>query len=609
VSSTARQPVADETPTPTAATLAPAHRRPAVVPDLVRRFADWWETPAALDLAICMVFVSISFWLTRGLWPDPTIRVIADNPNDQALIEWFLSHGVLVWTGDFSFVTDRLNSPDGVNLMANASHILHGVIMAPITALFGAPVSFALLVALNLSATAAGWYLLLARGLRLNRAGAVVAGLVAGFAPGMISQSNSHLHMTAQWLVPPIVWCVIRLTRVRTTRATAATGLALGALIGGQLLLGEEVLFLTALTLLLFSIVYVVRRPLWTRQVAPRFIAGAAIAAGFAFLLVAYPVSVQLYGAQHLNNAPFPPDYYFADVASYGVFSPLSIGGSPEAGQLSTSSAEYNTYLGLPVLLLCLALALWRWRSPVTPALSVTGIVMALLSFGPYITVNRHRTEWPGLYRMIQHVPIINGALPSRYALALIPLVGVFLAYAIDGASRRGGFLRVAVPIAVAAAILPAAPIPLGTTSRNPVPTFITSGAWRQCAPDGGVIVPVPLPGPEDPDLMRWPAAANAAFGIPQGFFIAPTGANGSAALGVWPRPTSQLLAEVARSGAVPAVDDGMKVQAQADLNYWKADCVALAHVNAEAPLRMTLEALLGPGTPINGTWTWKVSR
>ena len=132
--------------------------------------------------------------------------------------------------------------------MSNASHLLHGVLMAPVTVLFGAAVSFAVLVALNLAATAAGWYLLLVRGLRLRRGAALVGGVVTGFAPGMISQSNSHLHMTAQWLVPPIIWCVIRLTRVTTRRTTVTSGIWLGLLVAAQLLLGEEVLFLTALT-------------------------------------------------------------------------------------------------------------------------------------------------------------------------------------------------------------------------------------------------------------------------------------------------------------------------------------------------------------------------
>ncbi len=40
-----------------------------------------------------------------------------ENVNDQALIEWFLGHGVLVWTGDFSLLTDsaelaRRREPD-----------------------------------------------------------------------------------------------------------------------------------------------------------------------------------------------------------------------------------------------------------------------------------------------------------------------------------------------------------------------------------------------------------------------------------------------------------------------------------------------------------------
>src|SRR5262249_24744655 len=147
-----------------------------------------------------------------------------------------------------SLITYRLNSPDGVNLMSNASHLLHGVIMAPVTVLFGAPVSFALLVALNLAGTAEGWYLLFARGLRLRRGAALVCGVFAGLAAGMISQSNSHLHMPAQWLVPLIIWFVIRMARATNRRTIVTSGVWLGLLAFAQLMLGEEVLFLTALT-------------------------------------------------------------------------------------------------------------------------------------------------------------------------------------------------------------------------------------------------------------------------------------------------------------------------------------------------------------------------
>ncbi|MGE5830943.1 MAG: hypothetical protein ACM30G_21650 [Micromonosporaceae bacterium] len=572
-----------------------------------RTFGRWWETPAALDVAICLFFVTCSLWLTRSLWPDPATRALADNVNDQALIEWFLAHGVLFWTGDFSLVTDRLNSPDGVNLMSNASHILHGVLMAPVTVLFGAPVSFALLTAGNLAATAAGWYLLLARTLHRHRGAALVGGLFAGFAPGMISQSNSHLHMTAQWLVPPIVWCLLRLTRVVTVRAIATTAVGLGLLLAAQVFLGEEVLFLTALTMALFATGYALRRPAWARKVAPRFLTGLTIAAGVCGAAVAYPLWVQFAGRQHTPNAPFGPEFFYADLASFTVFSPLSLAGSPDAAGLAANATELNTYLGLPLVLLVLACAIWQRRSPIVLAATLAGLVMFWLSLGPSVFYDNHRTGLPSLYALIAGVPVINGALPTRYALALIPLIAVVLAYALHAAWQQGGYVRVALPLAVVAALAPVVPKPLAGTTRAPVPAFITAGGWRQCTPEGGVLVPVPLPTPGQPDPMRWAAAANAAFALPEGFFIGPYGPNGHSSIGTYSRPTSRLLADVARSGQVPLIDDTTRAQAQRDLAFWRADCVALAHVGEERALRQTLEELLGPGRPIDDTWTWSV--
>lgn len=614
MSSAARHPIADEAAEPDQPPQDGAAEGGATRPTswwavAVGRLGGWLETPGAFDVAAALVYLAFAFWITHGLWPDPATRAIADNVNDQALNEWFLAHGVTFWTGDFSLVTHRLNAPDGVNLMSNASNILYSITMAPVTALFGAAVTFTVLMAVNLAATATGWYLLLARTLGINRGAALVGGIVAGFAPGMISQSNSHIHMTAQWLAAPIVYCVIRLTRVRTAVATILTGVGLGVLVSAQLFVGEEVLFLIALTLGLFSVTYAICRRQWARQVARRFLSGMAVAVAVAVLLLAYPLWVQFQGPQHTPNAPFEPKYFYADLATYFQFSPLSIAGSPDVSHLSTSSAEFNSYLGLPLIIVVIAVLIWQRRSPVTTSIGVTFILMAWLSLGPTVTIQGEQTQLPSLYAHLNNVPVINAALPTRYALVLIPLMGVLLAYAIDAASRMSGFVRVAVPVAVIAALLPSMPVPLAATSRAPVPAFITSGAWRQCVPDGGVMVLVPAPDPRQPDLMRWAATANAAFAIPEGFFIGPYAAGGRSSLGIYPRPTSELLTRVAASGEVPVINDGDRDQARADLAYWEADCVALAPVGNEPALRATLEQLFGPGQPIADTWTWKINR
>jgi hypothetical protein len=225
------------------------------------------------------------------------------------------------------------------------------------------------------------------------------------------------------------------------------------------------------------------------------------------------------------------------------------------------------------------------------------------------VTLNHQHIHFPSLYNLLSKVPMVNAALPTRYALALIPLFAVLLAYGLDAAAQSRMVARYIVPVAVVAAIIPMIPTPLATTTRAPVPQFISTGDWRQCTPDGGVLVPVPLPTPPQPDVMRWAAAADDAFAMPEGFFIGPYGPNGISSIGRYPSGTSQLLAQVSTTGVIPQIDDAARARTQADLAYWKADCVALAQAPHEDALRSTLDQLLGQGRLIDDTWTWKVSR
>jgi hypothetical protein len=139
------------------------------------------------------------------------------------------------------------------------------------------------------------------------------------------------------------------------------------------------------------------------------------------------------------------------------------------------------------------------------------------------------------------------------------------------------------------------------------VPRYFTAGDWRGCTAPGGVVVPVPLPDPTNPDAMRWAAAADAQFGLPQGWFVGPYAPRGRASVGVYPRPTAQLLARVAASGTVPELTDDDRATARADVAYWRASCVVLAHPERDAALRTTLDTLFGPGQDVADVRVWPV--
>ncbi|HYN96488.1 MAG TPA: hypothetical protein VES42_21820 [Pilimelia sp.] len=604
---------------PTAAP-GPAHESPAETSATPRvpawsRLAAFARRPAGRDLGAALAFVAFALWLTAGVWPDPGARVLALNPEDQVLYEWFLANDTRLFRGDFSLLTERLNVPDGVNLMANTTVIALGVVLTPVTLLFGVETTFAVLLGANLALTALAWYLLFARVAQAHRGAALIGGAFCGFAPGMLSQNISHLHMTAQWLVPVMVWCVVRLYRAadpaaqRPVRELIGFGVALGGLVTVQVFIGEEVLFLTALSLLLLTLVYAARRPAVARRAARRFTAGLLVAVAVGVAALAYPLWFQFAGPRAVADGVFDAGYFSADLASWPAISPLSLGGSAEAAKLTTGPAEHNTFLGWPLLLVGAVCAGWLWRRPLALACAVTALVMAGLSLGPEIVLHGERTGISGPYRLLHGLPVVDGALPMRFALPVVPLLAVILVLAVDRALRDPQrILRFAGPAAVLAALLPIVPRPMLTAERPPLPEFITAGHWRACVPSGGVLIPVPLPTPKDPWAMRWAASTNIEFGLPEGFFIGPYGAKGTGSIGTYKQVTSALLADVAATGRVPVINDDQRRQAETDLRFWRASCVALPDSAPNArPLLATLENLLGPGTRVADTWTWRI--
>ncbi|HEX6969945.1 MAG TPA: hypothetical protein VF174_14200 [Micromonosporaceae bacterium] len=574
-----------------------------------------WIRRHAADIGICLGFLSLAGWLTHGLWPDPGGRIMALNPEDQVLYEWFLSYDARLLLGDFSLLSNRLNAPDGVNLMTNTTVIALGALFAPVTLLFGAPITFALIAAGNLAATAIAWFLLFTRTLGARRPAAALGAGLCGFAPGMVSHTNAHLHMTAQWLVPVIVWLVVRMARAAdpatgNARRLATSALGLASVVAIQIFIGEEVLFLTALTLLLLTLGYAAARPSVARRILPGFAAGMLTATGAALVLLAYPLWFQFAGPQGVADGLFSPDYFSADLASWVALAPLSLAGTAESARLTTGPAEYNTFLGWPLLIVTFAAAAWLRRNPLVVAGMGTAAVMAALSLGPTVVVDGRRSGLPGPYALFVDLPVVDGALPMRFALAVIPIIATVLVLAVDRALRSGRLGHRLGAAVVALALLTVFPTPLPTAERPELPEFISGGHWRTCVEPGGVLVPVPLPTPREPWPMRWGTAANAEFGMPEGFFIGPYGAGGTASMGTYRRPTSALLAEVAETAVVPPIGERERRQAADDVAFWGASCVVLADGTPRLEvLQATLNGLFGPGERVADAWIWRVGR
>ncbi|MEV6374308.1 hypothetical protein [Micromonospora musae] len=570
-----------------------------------------------IDLLAALSFVALGFWVTARLWLDPR-NGIRDNRSDQAQFEWMMAHGARVITQfAYPFHSDRMNVPDGVNLMANTSVLSVSLPLTPVTLLFGPRASFLLFLTLGMIATGIAWYFLFSRVLIGSRGPAWLGAAFCAFAPAMISHANSHPNIVSQFVVPLIIWRTLRLAEPgRWLR----NGVLLALVIVWQAFLNLEILLMTAIGLGVVVALFALRRRDLRHRARP-FLAGLGVAAGFAAVALAYPLYVQFFGPGSYQGLSRLIRGYSSDLASFVAYSRESLAGSPRTAEgLAKNPTEENSFFGWALVVLVIALVWWLRRNVLALALTVLGLLFAVLSLGREVIFDGRETGVPSLWALLEDLPILHSVVPTRWALALTPIIGLLLALGAERARqlavrhpRARPRIRFWTVTVLAMALLPLLPTPLPATHLDPVPTFVTSGAWRPYVAGGRSVVTLPLPDTNYAEPLRWSAVTRLKMPLARGYFLGPDDRphaqeRGAALFTAPPRPTSSFFTVIRRTGAVPPITPQSRVNAVDDLRYWRAGVVILGpHRNADA-LRRGMTELTGI-QPVftGGVWLWDV--
>ncbi|AGZ40395.1 hypothetical protein [Actinoplanes friuliensis] len=566
------------------------------------RYADVW---AAISYLALGVLVLIQLWISPGG------RVLSSNDDDHGFFSFVMAHGErVVFHGANPLFSDRMNVPDGVNMMANTTVLGLSVPMAPVTHFFGVGVSVVLLLTLGLAGTAFAWYWVLSRHLVTSRAAAWIGGLWCGFAPAMVSHANGHINFVSLFVVPFIVLQVLRL---REPGRVVRGGIILGLLVVLQVFINEETLLFTALTLGVFVIAYAALA--WRTAVGyvRRMAAGLGVAIVTALVPLAYPLYFQFTGPQSYSGQPFEPGKFVTDLLALGAYARQSLAGNGAiARALSVSPTEDNTFFGVPMLVMIVVSVVLLWRNIAARSAAIAGLVLLIISMGPELRVGGYNTGIPLPFALIAHVPIIDLVSVTRFGMVPATIIGLLLALAADRAPLLPHRKRVAFGIGLALAIVPVLPKPLPVVTADPLPPFIAQQMWRDYVPGNRTLVTVPLPEVTTGRAgMRWFALSGLDYSVPRGYFMGPANppADKTGSWNAAPRPTSDLLRIAGAYGRMPVVTGADRRAAITDLTYWRAAVVVLVPGTPNHDLLQTLVSDLLEKEPqqVGGVQVWDV--
>jgi hypothetical protein len=559
--------------------------------------------PPALLLA---GFLALAMWLLGSTWRSPTTRTLGGGLGDPGVFIWFLRWTPFAVGRHISpFWSDWLNHPAGINLMWNTWVPLPGLLLAPLTAAFGPALS--LNVLLTLAYGLSGWSAYLAiRRYVPNHGAAAAGGLVYGFSPAMLAHSH-HPNLILVFLLP---WLFVLVDEVlvRQRRSPVWLGVVLGLVAAAQLLTGEELLAATGLLAAVLTVVLAVMHP---REVPGRVgYAAAAIAVSLlVFAPLAYlPLKAQLTGPARVHSDITPEHRGFSDLLA--VVTPNRLSAiAPEAalrlGDRFTGTKE--TYLGVPILLVALAVLVARRRSLVVRAGFAMLAVCLLLSFGASLRVAGRPTGLALPWTAVESLPLLQNMVPSRLAIFTALFAGLLLAVAVDGLWRLGGWawrgLAVLAALAALAALAP--PQPFQPSPVVATPAFFTGEAVRALPRDGvALVVPFPRRGRVNV-AMVWQAEAGMWFKMPGGYFVGPDPGGGTRH-DAPSTTTSIVLNRIQRGGRPPELTPALRRRIATDFATWRVASVVLGPMEHREAMGGFLTDLLGrPPATSGGVALW----
>ena len=474
----------------------------------------------------CFTVPAVVLWW--HVWSGHPSAVLTCGCGDPAQEVWFIAWPAWAIAHlDNLVFSGAVNVPDGANLLSNTSGTLVGVVLAPVTWLFG-PIA-ATNVALTLAPALSAWACFAAvRPLVTWKAAAIPAALVYGYSAAIVT-SLTFGHVSVSVLViPPFLFTTLHEIVIRQEHTVRRDGLLLAALVVVQFFISPEILVMCLVLSVvgLLAVMAVGWRQLRGR--AGHAFPALALGGGVSLVLLAYPTWYGLAGPQAVSGVLFAlapisgvPLSGFLAPGAYGAPAPEYIRFGGYLGRMGPPP----DYVGGGVALAALGSVVVGRRRPLTWLLVFLAAVVFLLALGGYLLGGPSWLGHPWLpWRDLWRLPVLKEILPDQFEPLLTLFVAFLIAIGLDALHgalrRRGSWLashRAVVASATTAVVAVVAFVPVFVTFEAPLrvvgvhnPAYLRPGAPALPADPVVLTVPFAVSGSAQP--MLWQAVDDMRF-------------------------------------------------------------------------------------------------
>ena len=446
-----------------------------------RWYVRFIKSPATQIVFALAVYIAVWFSTVAStlVW-HPTVASLAQRNMDPDLFVWVLGwwpHAIA--NGLNPLFSSLVSAPAGQPLGWVTTIPPLGILAAPLTLTAGPIVSFSLLTALGPPLSAWGAFVLCRR-LTGKFWPALVGGAVFGFSAYETRASGvGQLDLSYSVMLPILAYLMVvwwqRGLKSRTYVILAAAALAVQFYLFTEIFADLTAILAVAL-LLGFALAGREYRPVVLR------LAGLTAVGYVIALVAASPLVLSAFS----SKAPKPIPFTAMDLASFVlprqyVFPSTASAATATLGAHSPSGAGY---IGVPLLILAVLLAVISWRNRLVRLLTCMLALIILASLGPVVYLQGRpeaRLPWAALFDL----PFVRNAWMSRLMIFAFLALAVATALWLSRPRSRSTWRKWLFPSLrwlLAALVIASVVIDVFPVTRNqlaPAPVFITSGQYR----------------------------------------------------------------------------------------------------------------------------------